>query len=169
MDARMKLYPGAGKKRREGFIHADIRPGVCEHTINIESIPWALDGTMIPTGGVEHLFLSHTLEHASWRNLAAILDECARVVRIGGVLEIVVPNLRGILEWALASQALDLDHLSRLFGGQDYRENTHRAGFDERLLRRMVWEAGFIDISVTGGDGGRALRLSAKRRNFPCE
>jgi SAM-dependent methyltransferase len=53
-------------------------------------LPWA-------DGSASAIYSSHTLEHLSRDDGARLLRECSRVLAPGGVIRIVVPDLRAIL------------------------------------------------------------------------
>lgn len=50
----------------------------------------------LPTGGVDVLYNSHMLEHLAANEAKAFLAECRRVLRPGGIIRLVVPDLAGI-------------------------------------------------------------------------
>jgi len=47
---------------------------------------------------VSFIYSSHTFEHFTWAESFKIAEECFRVLRPGGVLRLVVPDLRLIIE-----------------------------------------------------------------------
>ncbi len=68
-------------------------------------IPWSPDilihdvrkGLPFPDNSLSAIYSSHFLEHLYMREADALLEECFRVLRPGGVIRMVVPDLRAIL------------------------------------------------------------------------
>lgn len=73
--------------RREGQIEFDAH--IFWHDL-AKPLPW-------PAGSFGAVYASHTLEHLHLETTRAVLRECLRVLRPGGVCRMVVPDLRPIL------------------------------------------------------------------------
>lgn len=105
------LNIGCGERYLPAWVNIDLDargPGIVQHDIQ-KGIPFP-DGIF---GAVYH---SHLLEHLSKDYALAFLRECHRVLRCGGVLRVVVPNLEQIvrcylscLETALRGQEPESD------------------------------------------------------------
>ena len=77
---------GSRRDRRPGYLSVDRVPG--EHVDIIHDLgcfpyPWA-------DNSVEAILMRHVLEHVD--DVRAVLDECWRILRPGGTLEIHVPH-----------------------------------------------------------------------------
>jgi len=87
---------------------------------------------------------SHVLEHFGRNETHKVLDGWVRVLKIGGELEIIVPNI----EWAMENiyNTHPYDNvisnedtvISVLYGDQNYPENFHKMGFTKTNLRREL-------------------------------
>lgn len=91
------LYVGCGNHRMEGFTHVEIdyakrfskntvvpEPEIlCDIT---ENIP-------VRDNSIEIIFSRETLEHLKYRELLNHLIECHRILKIGGIVRIAVPDL----------------------------------------------------------------------------
>lgn len=85
----MKLNIGCGREYLTGFDNIDISREVkAEHYLDIrkDKLPYA-------DGGVEHIYISGVLEQIRENeDLVFALNECHRVLKRGGTIQIIVPN-----------------------------------------------------------------------------
>lgn len=103
-----KLDLGCGLNPKEGFEGVDLCSEKAQHKIDLCKFPWPWADESI-----EEIYTSHFLEHIPARDieerdlsnsndaqfvgqdmLFAIMDECWRILRPGGKLFIIVPNVR---------------------------------------------------------------------------
>jgi SAM-dependent methyltransferase len=74
--------------------------------VNFDSAPSAPDvqrldargGLPCPDASVDAVYHSHLLEHLDATGAQAFLRECHRVLRVGGILRVAVPDLEGIAQ-----------------------------------------------------------------------
>lgn len=98
---------------------------------------------------------SHTLEHIGRDEVSDTLDEWIRVLRPGGELRIIVPNI----EWAakkIIKGEVDWDTLNVLYGLQDYRLNFHKMGFTPKTLVELLESKG-LEIKEVAESGYNLL------------
>ncbi len=101
-------------------------------------------------------FSSHTLEHFKREEVPAVLKEWVRILKPGGELRLIVPNL----EWAAdkikegvitdpraayrsappeeTMERVSWDAFNVLYGQQEYELNFHKVGFTPVLLKRLL-------------------------------
>jgi predicted SAM-dependent methyltransferase len=151
-----RLHIGGGWRSLDGWLNADIAlvPGVF-HMDATRTFP-------LPSDTFAFVFSEHMIEHISYENSMAMLDECFRVMSKGAVIRIVTPDLRAILSfydrpWSPTQQAY-FD-----FFGQHFIPNTqpalpgalanamvrswgHSFIYDEDTLRTILERAGFADV-----------------------
>lgn len=141
-------------------------------------IPWPSNITILditrklpyPNGSVLHVYSSHLLEHLFRDQAAKLLRECHRVMVPGGIIRIIVPDLREAALKYLESlqheraavpaadvfiESLDLAEKTK---GSDnfllriYRffvdKNSHKWAYDEHSLKALLEAAGFEDIEL---------------------
>lgn len=139
-DIRLELGPG--NHPTPGYIHLDLRalPDV-EIVADVRRIP-------LSDGCVAELLASNILEHVGRLEVKETLREWARVVHKGGRVIIRVPDVAAIVKRYEEGLYSDESMIERLYGTQDYPENTHKTGFTIPYLTRLVQEAGFGDIRV---------------------
>jgi len=110
------------------------------------------------TGSVDAVYSSHMIEHLDRREARRFLAECQRVLRSGGRLRLVAPDLRwSVLEYMekgradefIAQLQFDLDkphgliaRIRRLLSGG----RGHHWMYDGPALARLVTDAGFADV-----------------------
>lgn len=123
-------------------IREDARPDVL---CDIRYLP-------VPSQTFDKVFSSHTLEHFGWTHIDKVLREWCRILKVGGELHIVVPNLRWSAKRIL-DDTLIIEDYKVLYGEQDYPKNHHGAGFTPNTLRALVESLGmFEDITIEEGD-----------------
>ena len=105
-----------------------------------------LTGTIVAANSVDKIHCSHALEHISKYQVKDTLKEWYRVLKIGGEIEIKVPDLRWLCENWLRKQNAGWD-LDAIYGMQNHPGEQHRTGFSPKILEGYVVEAGFVVLS----------------------
>ena len=138
-------------------VRCDINKAVNPHiTADMQKLP------MLPDGSVDAIWNSHSIEHLYAHQVVPALKEWYRVLKVGGELQLTLPDLQpvaahiahGRLEDALyTSPAGPITALDIVYGyGVDIANgNTfmaHRTGFTAETLAHKLRNAGFGDISV---------------------
>ena len=117
-----------------------------------------------PDGYAGAIYGSHVLEHLYLVEAEALLGECRRVLRGGGVLRLVVPDLRAAVDEYVSGG--DADSLNQRLGLRDrqppsgnpaYRMysalkdfHSHKWMYDEASLSSRLEAAGFEDVRAMG-------------------
>lgn len=120
-------------------VRMDIREDVAPDIIcDVRQIPE-------PTEKYDIVFSSHTLEHFSHNGISRVLNEWLRILKVGGELRLIVPNL----EWACHNiinheGEIDYNSVNILYGGQDYPKNFHACGFTQKTLKRLLESTGCL-------------------------
>lgn len=152
----LKLHLGCGPAHLPGWINIDVHPA-----------PFALNvhwGLPFDDGSADFVFVSHMLEHLFFpHDVLALLRELHRVLRPGGRLRIVVPDIERCIEaytqndrqffdsrretwtgWPENATRL-ADFLAYAGAGPDpgYLFEAHKYGYDAETLSRVLAEAGF--------------------------
>jgi predicted SAM-dependent methyltransferase len=104
----------------------------------------------LPDGSVDLIFSEDFLEHIEHADGRALLEECARVLKPGGVLRLLTPNLRTLAQAYLEGAPGELAWYRREFGCETPAEvmNTamrawgHRFLHDEDSLSGLLAKAG---------------------------
>lgn len=111
----------------------------CDITASMESIP-------LPECSVEAIFSANALEHVGKKQIIPILQEWHRLLKPGGKLQIVVPDLEWACLWWLAHQEDRGWSLDILFGHQLHDGEYHKTGFTPRLIWDYLQEAGGFEV-----------------------
>jgi SAM-dependent methyltransferase len=133
----------------------------------------------IDSDAVDGIFTEHTLEHLGFPDGLRLLRECHRVLKPGGVLRIVVPDVElflthycaGDQQWfdawekLMFSESADPQRRRRVlsspmeaisFVTQEY---GHLSAWDFRTLTCYLERAGFVDILRVGFRAGSLREL----------
>lgn len=126
-------------------------------------------GLRLPSSSADHAYSSHFLEHLSREEAERLLADCARVLRPGGRLRLLVPDLESVVERYQRCRAERPQDAAEVFldatGFFDYpfprepwrwpmwivrRRHNHAFLYDEAALRAAMQAAGFTDIRRCG-------------------
>lgn len=157
----MKLEIGCGKKPRAGYKTCDVRvlPQV-DYVCTADQLPFE-------SGSIDEVYSRHVIEHFTLKEFLKVLEEWNRVLKVGGTVYMICPNLL----WHLR-QVLDGDHASfynkksgenhrywgfgSLFGWQQDEYDVHKFGYYFHLLKDILEEFGFEQVEDLT-DSGRGL------------
>jgi SAM-dependent methyltransferase len=125
-DGKLNLHLGCGRVNHPRFVNIDLRP--------------------FRDGSVDLIYASHCLEHFSHHDVPAVLEEWWRVLKVGGILRLSVPDFDMLLQIYQACNN-DLDCIQEfLMGGQDHKYNFHLTSFNAKTLRRILRASGFQEV-----------------------
>jgi predicted SAM-dependent methyltransferase len=127
-----------------------------------KGVQWAnaTKGLSLESQSAEVVYTSHMLEHLSYEDARRFLRECHRLLAPGGILRVVVPDLRRITERYLKTGDADafiretglgqqaspplVQRLTALVSG--FRD--HSWMYDSRNLGALLRAEGFTDVTV---------------------
>lgn len=165
---QIKVNIGCGLSGIDGWVNLDNSPTILLSRIpllrRVLNLPaWPKDvrrcdvrkGLPFASGSAECIYSSHTFEHFTYDESLKIAKECSRVLRPGGVLRIVVPDLELIAREYLndtdpmAAQTF----IGRLALKQSVHDwihpgSHHSQMLDGRCLVRMLQDAGFAQPQI---------------------
>jgi SAM-dependent methyltransferase len=170
----MKLHLGCGTRAPEGWVNVDNFIGArlaripvlrwIVRTSNAFALDWPPNVFLHdlrrrfpwPDASADVIYASHLLEHLTRDEGARFLRECQRVLKPNGIVRIVVPDLRAIVDGYLAGRLSSLDlvdalgvraeapgdgRLKRLLA--PWFRFPHRCMYDRESLLGCLREAGF--------------------------
>jgi ubiquinone/menaquinone biosynthesis C-methylase UbiE len=151
----MKVNLGSGPARKEnGVVNVDVYPfaGVdIVHDIE-KDLPFE-------SNSIDSIYSSHSLEHCSHYKVDDILKECHRILKPGGSLRLIVPDVIDAMK-----RFLEVEDSERwgwraeyIWGGQDKQvgQQLHKTGFTKERLTRILTSLGFRITSIASIDNGR--------------
>jgi predicted SAM-dependent methyltransferase len=147
-DAIMKLHLGCGSINLTGWINIDLdSPGADMHLDLRQPLPFE-------TSTVDYVYAEHFIEHVERHDGVRLLQELLRVLKPGGVIRLVTPDLRflcctylsGNLDewgyiWRPATGSIMMNEAMRLWGHQflydaeEFESLLHESGFTQRTFQ----------------------------------
>jgi predicted SAM-dependent methyltransferase len=116
-----------------------------------------------PADSVDAIYASHVWEHLHLNVAKRITVECARILKPGGILRVVVPDVRVFIKTYQESDADDAAvRLNEALGYQDLERvdslfrrfyvaltqlHQHKFMYDDKYLIRVFVESGFVHVS----------------------
>jgi len=155
---RLDLHLGCGTKYLPGFVNIDANP--------LQKTDVWLDvrcGLPFATGSVDSIYSTHMIEHLYPDELDKLLRECARVLKPGGGMRIVVPSLSNAIlafqqkrhDWFYDDFPRHFDSLGGRFSNFVFCDGQHRTAFDVSYLDEVLSKAGFREVSELAEDQSR--------------
>ena len=126
---------------------------------------WEIDIHVAP-GSVDGVFSRHFFEHLTFPQGARTLTVWHRILKPGGVCEIVVPNMEfHIQQWLQRKTRKEFAHACAGFWGWQRGAETdiwdiHKSGYDFQLLSDALTTAGFRNVVQMGDLCGPHLHVT---------
>lgn len=163
----VKLNLCCGEDVRSGYINIDVRktkPDV--YVLDLEKDLLK----PFPDGSADEVIARDCIEHMSWRRVEDLLKDMHRVLKCGGRLYVQVPDLEAIMQKIIMHPNLKYGELEGwkaisfwVYGGQDYPENTHKAGFTIPTLKKLLESLGF-EVEDIRNDVGTNIICWARKK-----
>jgi len=133
----MILDIGCGETKK-GDIGLDVR--------KINGVDIVGDARVLPfrDNSFDCVYSSDVIEHFSHREVRNIVGEWVRVLKRGGIIEILCPDLRARAFLFVISPTWK--NVENIYGEQDYLDNYHKGGFSFGLLKSILEYNGIIKI-----------------------
>jgi predicted SAM-dependent methyltransferase len=136
-----KFNLGSGEDLRDDYINIDIREieglDICG---DIRSLDF------IPNDCAKEILCYDVLEHFSFHETRDVLTHWINKLRPGGQIIVRVPDLEKILDRFVNGDLPAFEAQRLVFGGQDYPENFHSAGFTEGMLEGYLLGCGCREV-----------------------
>jgi hypothetical protein len=168
LSSRKLLHVGCGTKRKDRTLPAfqsdeweEVRFDI-DTDVHPDIVGSMTDMSAVPTGSMDAIFTSHTVEHLYPHEVPITLAEFHRVLSADGVVIITCPDLQSVaklvaedrlLEAAYVSPAGPIAPIDILFGhrasmarGNLYM--AHHGGFTRKALHAALRAAGFSSVAT---------------------
>ena len=109
---------------------------------------------------IEAIFSSHVFEHLFMDEVERLVDECFRVLKPGGVVRVVVPDLEKIMKLYDANDPREFLASIYEVATRSAVKNSHHSGFTGAFISRLFQEAGFTKCSVLEYKSGQCPDLN---------
>lgn len=156
MDFEYQNYPkkiniGCGYDLKTGYLNIDLneyhQPDLVADCTQLKCLPSAY---------YEYILANDILEHIPRLKTSTTLREWNRLLAHGGMLELQIPNVIGLLSLLKKPENQTLakheELLRCLFGTQCYNGDFHFIGFTEITIKNALYEAGFTIKSLNSVD-----------------
>lgn len=138
----VKLHLGCGSKYLPGYVHVDVTKhehvDVCCSILDLEA--------HFAAGSVDEVYACHVLEHLSRHDVDRFFKVCGRVMKLGGLLRLAVPDVQQVMNLYQNGTPLYPKLYGLLWGGQRDSYDYHTCGFDFDTLRTFAGRHGFGDM-----------------------
>lgn len=149
MKTVIKLNIGCGNSKIvEDFRGLDVRS-----TPITEYVTPAYDLSLFEDESIDAIYSRHTLEHLTQEEARRALKEWCRVLKVGGTVQIIVPDLiyhaRQFLVAYKNNDTKNLEHaMASFYGWRDISrggaaEDSHKWGYTEKSLLTSIKTSGF--------------------------
>lgn len=155
----MRIDVGSGNIPREGYITVDFY----DADALVKAPAWDLP---YDDGSIEAINCSHVLEHLTPDETTKTLAEFRRVLEVGGMAEIEVPDFDWCCHtWGVSYGSDKVAAYTGIFGNGDGSPMAHKQGFDWEKLCGILTDAGFVVLTpdVIFSHGMQCLWVSAEK------
>lgn len=146
-----RLNLGCGFDIRPGYLNVDF-----QEFHNPDLVADIKKMEMLPSEFYEEVVAQDCLEHFPRCDTEPALAEWSRLLKLGGILKLRVPNLIGLLELFLWESKQSVEEqktlVQCLYGTQAYEGDWHFTGFTQILLQHYLEKAGFDNIKFDTKD-----------------
>ncbi|CAB1128376.1 conserved protein of unknown function [Candidatus Hydrogenisulfobacillus filiaventi] len=164
---RIRLDLGSGTQPAGGagnpdWIHCDGRLGPCVEVVcDLRALPF-------PDDHADVVRASHVLEHFAPAEVPAVLQEWGRVLKPGGVLTVITPDLAHTCRAYTAGQVSAGAVTANLLGAGEDAPDLHRSLWDTVSLTVVLQQAGFAAIRRDPAYPAWQLKLDARKPPLPA-
>ncbi len=166
-----RLHLGCGDHRLENWVNVDVAKTFAAGLI--------ADGSRclpFPDGGFAFIHCEDLLEHLDFENGHAMLRECFRILENGGVLRVLTPDLRALVEkvyrdadpreLAWCERELSASGPCQALNAHLRMKGEHRFVYDEEELTRVLRGIGFEVARVRWNDSAHPELRYLDLRDF---
>jgi SAM-dependent methyltransferase len=145
----LRLNLGCGFDIRSGYLNVDLHDF---HHPDLVADIRVLD--MLPSDYYEEIIAQDCLEHLPRYDTLPALKEWSRLLKKGGILQLRVPNVVGLVDIIKAESSVETQEklIQCLFGTQAYNGDYHYTSFTKILLEHYLKEASLFIENIYDKD-----------------
>ena len=166
----LMLHLGAGSNMIPGWVNVDAcrSPGI-DYVVDLRRrLPFQ-------DNSVKYIFSEHVFEHFDYyEELPTLLNECFRILEIGGIMRVVVPDAEKCVEYYCSKDKdffsflswpvyTPMEGLALVFTARGF----HKFGYDYETLCLALGNAGFNEIYKTPYLGSSIAVLNLESKDDP--
>lgn len=155
----MRLDIGCGAAKKQGFHGVDLAPFPC-----VDTVCDVTKGLPFASGTVDEIYASHFMEHLGDQEVLPFLRECHRVLKPGGAMEILVPDLEYAARLFLETPEPDRWNwpFALIFGSQWHPGEFHKTGYSRWKIQWVLQAAGFEVASCESVSHNNSICIRVK-------
>jgi SAM-dependent methyltransferase len=174
-EGQLKLHLGCGDLRYSGYINCDISGNVDKIYDITKRSEWS-------DNSIDHITCHHVLEHVHYRSIPKVLKEWHRILKIGGIVDIGMPDINLLCkDWLEATEERRWNWLIHVFYGQQgtttklpslltdddpiIEGQCHKGALTRERLCLLLTDLGFsiVDSYNYDGNGNPSLFVLARK------
>lgn len=141
----LNLHLGCGNLKIPQFINIDINSAKADMKLDITDLSVFNDEM------VDQIYNCHVLEHIPRNKLLNIILEWNRILKVGGILRVAVPDFEQVVK--IYNETGDMSLIiGFLNGGQRDKWDYHFVNFDYDMLTQLLSICGFTDFKRYDAD-----------------
>lgn len=144
----IKLDIGCGveETKKKGYLGVDWYTDAADVKAKMWELPYK-------DGEVDEIYSAQALEHVAKYRVMEVLTEWKRVLKIGGTLELRIPDLEWACMWWLRHQSTSWD-MDIIYGTQKHDGEFHKTGFTPKIIWDYFAQLGGFRVHSIEFDGG---------------
>lgn len=152
----MKIHFACGRHVLDGFYNIDAVRS--EHALRDPELLFELrfDGGKLieqlplPDGCADELHAMHIIEHFYRFDVDAVVSEWKRLLKVGGMLVLELPNLEAACRNLINRGMSDRDVMFPLYGDPSWKSPymTHRYGYTPTTIAGLLADHGFVGVQI---------------------
>ncbi len=136
-----RLHLGCGDEYRPGWVNVDMYDtSVADVVGDVIDLPFE-------SGSIDQIEADHLLEHFDYVHCRYVLSEWFRVLRKGGNLVLETPDISAAFKSLISSRTRSRVGEIQWIYGIDSPGLQHRTGFTFTILKDLLEETGFVEVS----------------------
>lgn len=152
----MKINFACGRQILDGFYNVDaVRSELAERDPELLFELRFDDGKLIEQlpladGCADELHAMHIVEHFYRYDVDAVVEEWKRLLRVGGLLVLELPNLEAACQNLIKRGMSDRDVMFPLYGDASWKSPymIHRYGYTPTTISQLLMDHGFTKVKI---------------------